>query len=176
MCSSYAMFNQLSTKSQVQRQFFTQNLSEGMAVVFWKLHSGCTGHTAAVPMRRGSHRCSWRHTAPSWCSGWQRSGAPQESSWTALQKKKRQESGCYCSFSETLWASSSSSTPPPPPPGVLCSAYLSKVRMRCVCKRRGRGRGGLGGISGGGRGEQGEKKRSQEKKKNPSSDRMENFC
>lgn len=91
-----------------------------------------------------------------------------------LHCKKKTKRGCYCSFFGNSQGFLILIHPPPPPPGVLCSAYLSKVRMRCVCKRRGRGRGALGGILGGGRGEQGGKKEVTEKKKR--SDRMENFC
>ena len=44
-----------------------------------------------IPKCRGSPRCSWQRRAPSWCSGWPLSWAPQESSWTALQKIKERE-------------------------------------------------------------------------------------
>lgn len=62
-----------------------------------------------------------------------------------------------------------------PPPCVLCSAYLSKVRMWCVWKRRGRVRGGLAGISGGGM-EPGCCYSRGRGEKNNRSDRMENSC
>ncbi len=48
-------------------------------------------YVLTVPKCRGSPRCSWQRRALSLCSGWPLSWAPQESSWTALQKRRKKE-------------------------------------------------------------------------------------